>query len=151
MTSMGDSTAGPDVLSPAMYEKFAMPYEKKVIDAVHEAGGMVALHICGNATSIMEQMTSLGADVLEIDQKTDLKKAREITEGKCTILGPISPITLSSGNRDEIQKEVKTCMDIVGGTTAKRFIFGPGCALGGDTSEESVEWMIRCAMEYGDR
>lgn len=39
MTSMGDSTAGPDVLSPAMYEKFAMPNEKKVIDGVHQAGG----------------------------------------------------------------------------------------------------------------
>lgn len=148
MTSMGESTAGPDVLSPAMYEMFAMPYEKKVIDAVHEAGGLISLHICGNATGIIERMVSLGADVLEIDQKTDLKVAREATAGKCALLGQISPMTLNSGNKEEISKEVKHCLDTIGGTNASWHILGPGCALGGDTSAESIEWMIQCAREY---
>lgn len=148
MTSMGESTAGPDVLSPSMYEEFAMPYEKKVIDAVHKAGGLISLHICGNATGIIERMVSLGADVLEIDQKTDLWVAREATKGKCTLLGQIAPSTLYSGTKEEVSKEVKNSLDIIGGTKATRFIFGPGCALGGDTPVENVEWMIQCAQEY---
>ena len=50
MTSMGDSTAGPDVISPAMYVNF-LPclIEKQVIEAVHRKGGLISLHICGNA------------------------------------------------------------------------------------------------------
>lgn len=143
MTSMGESTAGPDVMSPSMYEKFAMPYEKKVIDAVHEAGGLVSLHICGNATGIIERMVSLGADVLEIDQKTDLKVAREATKGHCALLGQISPIILNNGTKEEISEEVKKSLDIIGGTNAEWYIFGPGCALGGDTPLENVEWMIQ--------
>lgn len=103
------------------------------------------MHICGNATGIMERMVSLGADVLEIDQKTDLKTAREIAEGKCALLGQISLITLNGGDREEIQKEVKHCLDTIGGMKVSWHILGPGCALGGDTAPESIEWMIRCA------
>lgn len=146
-TSMGDSTAGPDVLSPAMYEKFAMPYEKKVIDAVHEAGGLISLHICGNATMILPQMCSLGADILEIDQKTDLSRAIEVVKGKCTLLGQISPILLKEGVLEEIKEAGEITITAVGGKTQTGFIFGPGCALGGNTPKENVHALIECVTE----
>lgn len=38
-TSIGDSTAGPDVISPAMYGRYAMRYERELIRAVHKEGG----------------------------------------------------------------------------------------------------------------
>ncbi len=146
-TSMGDSTAGPDVLSPAMYEKFAMPYEKKVIDAVHEAGGLISLHICGNATKILPQMCSLGADILEIDQKTDLPKAAEVVEGKCTLLGQISPILLKEGTLGEIKEAGEKTIATIGGKTQTGFIFGPGCALGCSTPKENVHTLVACVIE----
>jgi len=99
MTSMGDSTAGPDVISPAMYETFAVPYEKKVIEAVHRKGGLISLHICGNATKIIDQMCNLGADVLEIDQKTDLKTAVRAAKENCALLGQVNPVLLSNGTQ----------------------------------------------------
>lgn len=143
-TSMGDSTAGPDVLSPAMYEKFAMPYEKKVIDAVHEAGGLIALHICGNADKIISKMCSLGADILEIDQKTDLTKAVEAARGKCALLGQVSPMLLRSGTEEEIRKAGEEVIAKAGGKAQTGFIFGPGCALGGDTPKKNVHALVEC-------
>lgn len=145
-TSMGDSTAGPDVVSPAMYEKFAMPYEKKIIDAVHEAGGLISLHICGNATKIMPQMCSLGADILEIDQKTDLAKAVEIARGKCTLLGQVSPIILKEGSVEKIKEAGEKTISVVGGKSQTGYIFGPGCALGGSTPKENIHALVNCVI-----
>ena len=142
MTSMGDSTAGPDVISPAMYETFAMPYEKQVIEAVHRKGGLISLHICGNATKIIDKMCSLGADVLEIDQKTDLEAAVRAAEGKCALLGQINPVLLSGGTQQEVKAAAERILGITGGKNATGFILGPGCALGGDTPKENIHAML---------
>lgn len=60
--------AGPDVISPSMYRAFAMAAQKKVIDRIHRQGGLVSLHICGNATLILKELCGLGADILEVEQ-----------------------------------------------------------------------------------
>lgn len=142
MTSMGDSTAGPDVISPAMYETFAVPYEKKVIEAVHRKGGLISLHICGNATKIIDKMCSLGADVLEIDQKTDLKTAVRAAKENCALLGQVNPVLLSNGTQQEVKEAAERILQIVGGKSTTGFILGPGCALGGDTPKENIQALI---------
>ena len=38
MVSNGDSPAGPEMISPDMYEQYALPFEKKIVDVAHEAG-----------------------------------------------------------------------------------------------------------------
>ena len=147
MTSMGDSTAGPDVISPAMYEEFAMPYEKKVIQSVHSSGGMISLHICGNATKIIEKMISLGADVLEIDQKTDLRLAYEKSIGKCALMGQIDPVTLKLGSEDEIENSLEQILDNIGGRKATGFILGAGCVISPDTPEKNIRLLTGCVYE----
>ena len=142
MTSMGDSTAGPDVISPAMSETYAVPYEKKVIEAVHRKGGLISLHICGNATKIIDQMCNLGADVLEIDQKTDLKTAVRAAKENCALLGQVNPVLLSNGTQQEVKEAAERILQIVGGKSTTGFILGPGCALGGDTPKENIQALI---------
>ena len=142
MTSMGDSTAGPDVISPAMYKTFAVPYEKKVIEAVHRKGGLISLHICGNATKIIDKMCNLGADVLEIDQKTDLKTAVRAAKENCALLGQVNPVLLSNGTQQEVKETAERILQIVGGKSTTGFILGPGCALGGDTPKENIQALI---------
>ena len=67
MVSNGDSPAGPEMISPEMYEEFAMPYEKIVVDTSHQAGLLYTLHICGNTEIILDLMVKTGADAFEID------------------------------------------------------------------------------------
>lgn len=146
-TSIGDSTAGPDVLSPDMYTKFALPYEKKIVHAVHEANGYISLHICGNATKIIPKMVQTEADILEIDQKTVLSAAIEQTKGKCALLGQISPITLMSGTPQEVKKETDTMIQTIGGKNASGIILGPGCAVGGATPHQNIRVMLERVQE----
>lgn len=145
MTSMGDSTAGPDVISPSMYKEIVLPYEKRVVDAVHKKGGMVALHICGNATKIIGNMCETGADILEIDQKTNLKEALLYSKGKCALLGQVNPVLLSGGTMEQVKEATEDIVQTIGGKGSTGFVLGPGCALGGDTPKENILAMLNCA------
>lgn len=62
MVSNGDSPAGPEMISPQMYRRFALPYEKRVVDEAHRLGLPYALHICGNTDAILRDMRATGAD-----------------------------------------------------------------------------------------
>ena len=144
-TSLGDSTAGPDVLSPALYEKFALTYERQVARYVHSLGGKLALHICGNATKIIDRMMLAEADILEIDQKTDLKAVFPKLKNRQVILGQIAPLTLINGTEEQVREETQNMIDIIGGIRQTGVILGPGCALGTETPYENVKMMLRTA------
>ena len=91
MVSNGDSPAGPDLISPAMYAAFAQPYEHRIVEQAHALGLPYALHICGNTTKILEGMLATGADALELDYKTDARSARDAMKGRAVFIGNIDP------------------------------------------------------------
>ena len=144
-------TAGPDVISPAMYETYALPYEQKLIRAVHREGGLIALHICGNATGIIGKMTETEADILEIDQKTRLAESWPGLKGRTAILGQISPVTLMNGGTEEVRAETEAMLRTVGGRKATGVILGPGCALGGGTPFANIHVMLDAVKNKGGR
>jgi uroporphyrinogen-III decarboxylase len=116
----GDSPAG--LIGPQRYREFALPFEQRLIAELKAATGKpVSLHICGNAEPILADMARSGADVLEIDYRTDLALA-------CRVVGPDIALW---GNLDPA-------------TTAghKRFILGSGCTLAVETPLANVDELI---------
>jgi uroporphyrinogen decarboxylase len=76
MLSTGDSPAA--LMGLPKYSAFALPAEKKVFSALKEkTDAFLSLHICGDSTSLFDQMAKSGADVLEIDHQVSLRKAYE--------------------------------------------------------------------------
>lgn len=114
-------------------------YKPTVEDAVHERNGLLSLHICGNSTNIIDKMVLTGADILEIDQKTSLKTAMKAAQGKCALLGQISPTTLMNGSVSEVRIETERMIETIGGREQTGVILGPGCALGGGTPSENIK------------
>ncbi len=145
-TSIGDSTAGPDLVSPTIYRTYAVQYEKYIAEAVHDVGGLFALHICGNATHIIEDMIRTQADILEIDQKTDLGAARDYAKGKATLLGQIEPLKFRVGAPADIAEEVHRELSLMGVNGG--FVLGPGCALASDTPYSNIEALIQARDNF---
>ena len=139
-TSIGDSTAGPDVVSPEIYEEFALPYEKRIVDAVHEIGGLFSLHICGNATMIADKMILTGADILEIDEKTDLTVAKSVAKRNAAMFGQVSPNIIRTGRPEDVKNEAVKNICMMGKETG--FILGAGCAMASDTPDENIYAMF---------
>jgi uroporphyrinogen decarboxylase len=147
MLSNGDSPAGPDLVPPEIYERFAFPYEKMIVDRAHEKGLPYALHICGNTGLILSQMIQTGADAFELDYKTDIRVIRGTFKENFTLIGNIDPSgVLAMGTPEGIRKTTLELLEIFG--RSNRFILNAGCAIPPTTPERNIRAMIDTARDY---
>ena len=146
-TSIGDSPSGPDLISPRTYKRYAYPYVKQLVTDLHSRDVLLAYHICGNSTPIIEDMVSSDADIIEIDQKADWKTCKQAAMGKTTLLGPIDPSRIMAMGTPEMVEDA--CLRAIQNLAfGGGFILGPGCALPGSTSDENIMAMIETARKY---
>lgn len=147
MVSNGDSISGPEMISPDMYEKYALPYEKRIADVAHAHGKSYVLHICGNTDPILDKMLLTGADGLELDYKTDTVKARNLMKDKVTFIGNIDPSgVLALGSAGEVKIKTRELLSIFSGVN--RFILNAGCAIPSTTPPENISMMIDTARTF---
>jgi len=144
MVSNGDSPAGPDLISPAMYAQFAQPYEKRLVEEAHALGIPYALHICGNTTRILEGMLGTDADALELDYKTDVRAAREAMKGRAVFIGNIDPSgVLALGTPELVESKTRELLEVFAGVPG--FILNAGCAIPAETPSANLRAMIAAA------
>lgn len=147
MVSNGDSPAGPEMISPDMYEMYALPYEKIVVETAHKNNLPYTLHICGDTETILEPMLQSGADALELDYKTDVQKAFGALHNKACFIGNIDPSgVIAMGTPEQVEQKTKELLEIFSKTN--RFILNAGCAIPANTPEENLYRMIKVAREY---
>lgn len=147
MVSNGDSPAGPSMISPDTYEKFALPFEKKLAETAHSAGLPYALHICGNTDAILDKMLLSGADAFELDYQTDPGKVFDQYHDKATLIGNIDPSgILALGTTDDVRIKTIELLEIYSGSN--RFILNSGCALPPVTPSENIKMMIGTARAF---
>ena len=147
MTSNGDSVAGPDLVSPSIFRRYALPYDRRVADASHEIGLPYILHICGNTTAILEDMIATGADGLEIDYKTDPGRAHDTMKDRTLFVGNIDPSgVLALGTPGLVEEKTLDLLRIFADTP--RFILNAGCAIPPATPSENIRTMIRTARNF---
>ncbi|AQT68764.1 Uroporphyrinogen decarboxylase [Anaerohalosphaera lusitana] len=142
LLSHGDSPAGPDMISPDMYVKYAMPYEKKIIDLVHKLNKYYLLHICGDTSAILKDMVATGADALEIDYKTDVNLMHQVCGDCITISGNLNPAgALLSAGPDGVAQEVRDLLNIY--NDSPRLIVCSGCVLSPETPAENIDAFVK--------
>jgi len=121
---LGDSMASQ--ISARMYARFAMPYERRIFEAVHEMGARSRLHICGNTGRILDQMVETGADIIDIDWMVDIERAAEIFEGRAALCGNFDPVRIMlHGTVQEVEESVRQCIERGGA----RHFSAAGCEI----------------------
>jgi MtaA/CmuA family methyltransferase len=146
-TSIGEPVAGPDMLSPAHYRKYPWAHEKRMVEELKSSGIILHNHICGNTIPIADDFIATGAQVLEIDHKTDARTMKAKAQGKATLLGNIDTGLLYSGTPAAIEAACREAIDIM--APGGGFILGPGCALGTDTPSDNIHALVESAKKYG--
>ena len=148
MTSNGDSVAGPDLVSPSIFRRYALPYERRIAETSHALGLPYILHICGNTSAILDDMIATGADGIEIDYKTDPRRAHEKTKDRTLFVGNIDPSgVLALGTSRLVEEKTLELLRIFADTP--RFILNAGCAIPPATPSENIRTMIRTARNFG--
>jgi len=139
MIGMGDAVAS--LIAPDMYKEVVLPFEQKQINAIHEAGAAVKLHICGNIKNHIAYMAQSGADIIDVDWMVPLDEARELVGPEITLCGNFDPsAVLLQGSPEDVAEAARQCIKAGG----DRFILMPGCEVPPATPEENIRAFCPC-------
>ncbi len=144
-----DPVASGDIMSEKAYRELVLPYTKELAPAVHKHGVAMGYHICGNTNKITEAMLESGCDMLSVDVKVPLLRAKELGGDKVPIIGNVDPInTMMLGTpaevRDEVMRDIADCADSPNG-----YIVSTGCDIPVDAPLENIYAFMDAVREYG--
>ena len=133
--TIGIGDAAASLIGAELYQAHVLPHEKRLVDAIHEAGGLVKLHICGNISSIIGLMAKTGADIIDVDWMVPLEQARRDVGPDVTLCGNFNPCSvLLEGTPQAVAEAAADCIQKGG----PRFILMPGCEIPQHTPEENI-------------
>jgi MtaA/CmuA family methyltransferase len=121
---VGDAAAS--LVSPRFYEAHAFPRAKRIVDAVHDAGALVRLHVCGNTTHLLDAFGRLGADIIDIDHMVDLTQARRRIGPDPVLLGNFDPVAVV---KDGTPETVGAACAAAHAAAGEPYIVGAGCEI----------------------
>ncbi len=133
---IGVGDAATSLIGPALYKEFALPYQKRLVDAIHAKGAKVKLHICGNISQVVHLTAESGADMIDLDYMVDMEKAAQIIPKNICICGNFDPVSVVlNGTPETIRKEVERCKAL---SAVNNNCIAPGCEIPPDTDPRNV-------------
>jgi len=133
-------------LGPDDYAEFALPYTKRVIDAV--SGTVPVINFATNTGTYLELMAEAGGDVVGVDWRVRLDEAWERIGHARGIQGNLDP-TVLFGPVSEMKKRVAGILDMARGRPGHIFNLGHGIILG--TPVDNVRALVDAVHELGAR
>jgi MtaA/CmuA family methyltransferase len=140
---LGDAIAS--LISPAMYRKFALPYEQRIFSETAQRSRIGRLHICGNTSKIVADMAASGAQIVDLDWMVDMEKAAlEFGEG-VSFCGNFDPVAVMlQGSPQDVYRATQDCLKKGG----NRSFSAAGCEVPDRTPSENIHTQNRTLVEF---
>lgn len=145
MIGAGDAAAS--MLSPRQFGEFAAPYERRVIDGIRQAEGLVKLHICGETSHLLDQMADVGADLYNVDHLVDLEASKRAyaARGRC-LKGNVDPVgQMMRSTPEACEALCHRCIAVAG---PDGYMLSAGCEVPAATSDEVMDAFCRAPQTY---
>jgi MtaA/CmuA family methyltransferase len=140
---LGDALASQ--ISLSIYERYALPYEKRIFDEVHRAGAIARLHICGNTSRILPAMLCSGADLIDLDWMVDFGKASASFGEQVSLCGNSNPVAdLLQGTPERVYEVTRNCIKVGG----PRSFSAAGCEIPDGTPYENLRAQMRALNDF---
>ncbi|MFP4057350.1 MAG: uroporphyrinogen decarboxylase family protein [Candidatus Brocadiia bacterium] len=122
-------------VSPATYERLIFPHEQRLFDGIHQAGGLVRLHICGDTTHLLPHMARLHVDVIDLDWQVDMAEARRVLGAGKVLTGNLDPANaVKASSPERIRSDLLAVYRAVGNP----YMAGAGCEIPSGTPEANL-------------
>ncbi len=108
------------------YNMFVLDRHKEIISYIHELGGLVKLHICGDITHLLPAIRHIIADIVDLDYQVDVDQARNILGDQTILCGNINPVLVQDLSEKEVYALSKKLVESQKG---KKFILSAGCEI----------------------
>jgi MtaA/CmuA family methyltransferase len=130
---VGDAAAS--LTSREIYDEFIHPHEKRLIDGIHAAGGLVRLHVCGRTSHLLDAFATLGCDIIDLDTLVNLAEARAAMGPRQVLLGNIHTVeVVKNGSPESVRAALARCR----ADAAPAWIAGAGCEIPRGSPMENV-------------
>ena len=145
--------AGAGFISRAMYEDFVLPYERRVVDAIHEAGVKAYTHTCGAIGDRLELMAATGIDGVDTMDPpplgdTDLADAKRRVGERLFLKGNIDSVNvLLKGTAEQCRASARE--RLAAAATGGGYILSSACSVAPHVPPENLAALVETAEEYG--
>jgi uroporphyrinogen-III decarboxylase len=116
----GGGAASSTVISPAMFDEFCVPYDRRIIDALHEVGLPVVYHTCGGMMAILDRVAANGCDASEtlsppgvggdIATREQRQQVKHVLGAKVALIGGIDQSRLDQPNTPKLEAEISAAV-----------------------------------------
>ncbi len=134
-------------LSPEDYREYAMPYSKRVLDAVKRRGAP-SIHFGTETAGILPLIAEAGGDVIGLDWRTDLAKGWEAVGPSKGVQGNLDPAALFAP-LPELERRVRHVFAKAGNRRGHIFNLGHGILQ--ETPVDSVKAVVEMVHELSAR
>lgn len=137
-----------NMTTPEQFEKFYLPFLKRMVNALVKEGITPLLHFDGNWNRNLPYLEELPARkcILDLDGTSDIFKAKEILGDHICIMGDLPASLLTLGTPEEVTTYCKKLIDEVG--KGGGFILSSGCTVPFDARFENIKAMIDTGKTY---
>jgi MtaA/CmuA family methyltransferase len=141
---MGDAAAS--LAGPGLYREFIWEAEKRCVRELHRMGVPVRLHICGNITPLLDMLSEVEADLVDLDSMVSVKEAREKLGPGRFLAGNINPVVaLRNGTPQVVENALGSCFREAGESA---YAVAAGCEVPRDTPTPNLLAMARFANAH---
>jgi uroporphyrinogen decarboxylase len=135
------------IVSPVDYQRFILPYTKKLIDGL-DRDGIPVIHFVKGSGAMLELVKQAGSDVIGLDWHVSLGAARDLLGPQVAVQGNLDPTVLYAP-KAHIEQEVQRIIDENGGRPGHIFNLGHGILPTVDP--EHAKYMVECVHELSGK
>jgi uroporphyrinogen decarboxylase len=140
---MFDSWVG--CLSPEDYRQFVLPHSAWVLEGLAEYD-VPRIHFGTNTATLLEAMKEAGGEVIGVDWRLPIDRAREIVGPDFAVQGNLDPVTLLAP-RELLVERVRSILERADAKNG--YIFNLGHGVLPPTPMESVDAVIEAVHSFG--
>ncbi len=125
-------------LHPDWYRKYIFPNYKKLFEPLKQAGKKIIYTSDGNYTEFIDDIAEVGINGFVLEPTTDMRYIAERYGKTHVFIGNADTRILLSGTKEDIENEVKRCMDI--GKKCPGFMMAVGNHIPPNTPVDNALW-----------
>jgi uroporphyrinogen decarboxylase len=134
-----DSAA--EALRAEEYGLLYRQYVSGLVGIIRSSGATCLLHVCGDATHLLEELALTGAEGLCLDSRVNLQRGFDKMPSNVVIMGNIDPKrVMQRGTSEDVRWEVRRLLRHT--SKARNFILSTGCDVPVDTPMRNLEAMM---------
>ena len=146
-----EPTTSNQLISPKLFEKFALPYIKELQEKILAMGYKTTfIHICGEQNLNMPLWSQIpfgDPGIVSFGHEVDLETAAKYFPND-VVFGNVEPTIIQIGTEDQIYEACRKTIE-KGKSLSTGYIFSCGCSLPPRAAVENISQMTKALNDFG--